>query len=64
MALDNYSHLKEDVLKCIDDMLAIDGKLSGSDKLLEKSFLPGFEKILNNFLPSLIHKDQQFTMNL
>ncbi|MDI6889518.1 MAG: dynamin family protein [Thermodesulfovibrionales bacterium] len=30
--------------------LALDGKLSGSRDLLEKSFLPEFEKILNRFL--------------
>ncbi len=30
--------------------LALDGKLSGSDELLEKSFLPEFEKTLNTFL--------------
>lgn len=30
--------------------LALDGKLSSSDELLEKSFLPEFEKILNTFL--------------
>ncbi|NOZ69447.1 MAG: dynamin [Deferribacteres bacterium] len=30
--------------------LALEGKLSGSDELLEKSFLPEFEKTLNTFL--------------
>jgi GTPase Era involved in 16S rRNA processing len=30
--------------------LALDGKLSGSKELLEKSFLPEFEKLLNTFL--------------
>lgn len=30
--------------------LALDGKLSGSDKLLEQSHLPGFEKLLYKFL--------------
>lgn len=30
--------------------LALEGKLSGSKELLEKSFLPGFEHILNTFL--------------
>jgi hypothetical protein len=30
--------------------LALDGKLSGTKELLEKSFLPEFEHILNTFL--------------
>ena len=30
--------------------LALEGKLSGEKDLLEKSFLPEFEEVLNNFL--------------
>lgn len=30
--------------------LALDGRLSGSDEMLEQSFLPGFEKLLHKFL--------------
>ena len=46
----------EDAMKCdvkifpVSAKLAIDGKLSGSKELLEKSFLPNFEKLLNTFL--------------
>jgi GTP-binding protein EngB required for normal cell division len=46
----------EDAMNCdvkifpLSAKLALDGKLSGSKDLLEKSFLPEFEKILNTFL--------------
>ncbi len=46
----------EDAIKCdvkifpLSAKLALDGKLSKSKDLLEKSFLPEFEKILNTFL--------------
>ncbi len=46
----------EDAMKCdvkifpISAKLALDGKLSGAKDLLEKSFLPEFEMILNTFL--------------
>jgi len=46
----------EDTMKCdvkifpLSAKLALDGKLSGTKDLLEKSFLPEFEKILNTFL--------------
>ncbi|MEW6408705.1 MAG: dynamin family protein [Nitrospirota bacterium] len=46
----------EDVMNCdvrifpLSAKLALDGKLSGSKELLEKSFLPAFEKTLNTFL--------------
>ena len=46
----------EDVMKCdvkifpLSAKLALDGKLSGAKDLLEESFLPEFEMILNTFL--------------
>jgi GTPase SAR1 family protein len=34
----------------ISARLALEGKISGSDELLERSFLPEFERVLNTFL--------------